>query len=92
MFSAILCKKPLFFNEGLRKYCLQSTNGYIKTLVEKYETERMNNVKYLTDTDGNIVVIHSPLTPDGNSKNFIVATLCFLSVVTVMHLFYKSNK
>ena len=80
-------KRPTFFNQSLHNYCLQSSNNYIKKLVEKIDEER-KNPKYKID----LVSENTVSNPNSNPNNFILPVLVFLSTSTIIYYFYNSKK
>lgn len=75
-------KRPTLFNEHLHNYCLQSTNNYIKKLVEKIIEER-KSLKYKID----LVTENTGTSPNSNPNNFILQVLVFLSTSTILYYF-----
>jgi len=80
-------KRPTLFNEYLHNHCLQSTNNYIKKLVEKTDEERKSS-KYKID----LVTENTVSNPNSNPNNFILPVLVFLSTSTILYYFYNSKK
>jgi len=80
-------KRPTPFNEYLHSYCLQSTNNYIKKLVEKIDEER-KRPKYKID----LVTEATVSNPNSNPNNFMLSVLVFLSTSSILYYFYNSKK
>jgi len=82
----LFLKRPKLFNQNLHNHCLQSTNNYIKKLVEKTYEER-KNPKYKID----LVTENTVSNPNSNPNNFILRVLVFLSTSTILYYFYNSK-
>jgi hypothetical protein len=83
----LFIKRSALFNQNLHNYLLQSTNNYIKKLVEKTDEER-KSPKYKLD----LVTENTVPNPNSNPNNFILPVLVFLSTSTIIYYFYNSKK
>lgn len=75
-------QRPQMLNQQLRNYCLQSTNNFIKKLLEKKNKE--NTVNLETDSDDNY-----NLKPD---KKILIPFMCVLSISSFAFLYYNSKR
>ena len=81
-------KRPTPFNEYLHNHCLQSTNNYIKKLVEKIDEERKTRTGYKI----NLVTETTVSNPNSNPNNFMLSVLVFLSTSSILYYFYNSKR
>ena len=80
-------KRPILFNQHLHNHCLQSTNNYLKKLVEKTDEER-KSPKYKI----NLVTETTFSNPNSNPNNLMFTVLVFLSTSSILYYFYNSKK
>jgi hypothetical protein len=71
--------QPYLFNKTISDYCRNSTNKSIKKLFDKYDLER------------NKLIVINPFDEEDDNKPKInkYSILAFLSISTIVYIFYK---
>jgi hypothetical protein len=78
-------RRPLYFNQDIRSYCLQSTNNYVKKLIDKRDEER----KY---GNINLNLVTNEVSNNPNTNNPIFPLFFFLSLSSFVYYFLKCRK